>query len=312
MWRGLSLLVLLCVIAGCASPPAPTPIVPPDPTVAPVAADPHLTEPTPRLEPQAVPSCLPYHPPMAQGPGPAFYTMTVQGAEPLIPGAPMRVVGENWPGGAQRVKLLLLSNVMNAMWYGRAPWLIDCLGDQAGLLGEAGISDGHWQWEGALPLTNSDAAALLAVAEDGTFFLYLLPLAEHPGLAKPYSLAIEQVPSDPGTQATIDQPGPVAVWPLLLERPFTLSAQDLAAPDGPVQIHLNYSDETGSDWVDLGTGVIQDGRLTSEPLTIPATLQFMGRQHPAKVPGTYQLIVTNDQRPLSIFLTIWIDLDRPQ
>jgi hypothetical protein len=302
----LSLLVVAGLVTGCASQPKPKPVAVSKlkPADGPVSVGPPGVYPMPMNRPQAYPACFPYHSPMAQGPGPSLFGFAIQGAQPLFSGAPLRVVGDRWAGSSSQVTLLLLPQVKDAMWYGTEPGLINCLGAQAQVLGEASVKDGHWQWEGKLPAKAGESPVLVAVDQDGTYYLEGVQLYGAPTVTKPYSLSLdfEQAPLAPDAGAKLYPPEPTAVWPIALDRPFRLAGKDLAAPDGPVLIQLDYADETGSDWVLMGTGSIKGGLLTTEALTIPTVLEFLGGKHQTKA-GTYQLIVTSDQRPLSIYLT---------
>lgn len=265
--------------------------------------------PMPLNRAQAHPSCFPYHSAMANGPGPSVYGFAVQGAQPLYYNAPIRVVGERWPKSSSQVKLLLLPKVVDALWYGTQPGLLQCLGDRAQVLGEVSLKDGQWQWDGKLPAKAGESPVLVAIDQDGTYYLESVQLYGAPAVTKEFSLSLldDYLLADPDGGAQLYPEEPVAVWPLLLDHPFRMAGADLPTPDGPILIHLNYADETGADWVLIGTGEVQGGRLTTEPLTIPAVLEFIGGKH-ATQPGTYQLIVTNDQRPFEIYLTQSIEV----
>jgi hypothetical protein len=126
------------------------------------------------------------------------------------------------------------------------------------------------------------------------------------GLVKPYTLAVESGTNIPLGTGSSDPLPPVQ--PITVGTPFRLAGSGLPQRSGPVRIHLDYHDDKGGDWILLGSGQQYGDRLKTEQLRIPEVLDVIGTKRSPEAPGTYRLVITNDERPYQIFYMLSIQL----
>lgn len=229
------------------------------------------------------PSCLPYHSPLAVGPGPSPWGLRMVALQPIFAGAHVTLDGVSPPaqnanmhGGwntAKYVRFYVVADLADVMPYGQSPNTQSCISRHGFFWGQETVRDGNFTWAGTVPsrVTSGHSWYVVAVGDNG--FYATLNLADgDPNdlsmyrLSKPYSLVVW-----PGTEAKPSgTPDSLEIGKL-----FHLIGRGLS-PTGPLLVRLEVQAPGGFDSdADLGVVHVRAGRLDGT-LTLPRSLKVLG------------------------------------
>ncbi len=230
------------------------------------------------------PSCLPYHSPLAQGPGPSPWGLRMVALQPIFAGEHVRIDGispsaqnANLHGGwnsAKYVDFYVLGDLADVMPYGRSPNAKSCISRHGLFWGRTTVRDGNFTWTGTVPkrVTSGHSWYVIAVGDDG--FYATLNLADGDlndqsmyRLSKRYSLVVW-----PGTEA---KAASIATPNLLrIGRLFHVVGNGLS-PNGPFLVRLEIQSTEFEADADLGVVHVQAGRLDGT-LMLPRAVKVLG------------------------------------